>query len=118
MQSNKCKMCGGETEFRRIGSVQGLFCKTCDWNLVTSYIPEIELDETLYEVKVNNGDIHNINHVKIIAEVSGLNFLSSRKLLSEQNPTIFRGMALNVIRVRTALAQEGLDYEITPEFNY
>jgi hypothetical protein len=114
----RCERCGGETEFRRDVSVQGHFCKHCSWYAVTTYIPEIYLDQTDYEVRVRGGDYHNQNHVKAVATVSGRNFLAARKLLQESDPLVFKGRAPQVAEVRDVLAAAGLAHEIQPAFPY
>jgi hypothetical protein len=106
-------------EARREGSIQGLFCTNCDWSIVTTYIPEILLDETLYEVSIINGDAQNKQHIKTVAQVASVNFLAARKLLQEQSPfVVFRGIATEVVKVREVLCMVGLVYEITPEFHW
>lgn len=118
MEPNKCEVCGGELEYRREGSTQGYFCKNCDWAVVTTYIPEIEMDDTCYEIRVANADYENASHIKAVSAVSGLNFLATRKLLQTRAPVVFRGMATEAVRVRAALAKEGLNCSFSPEFPY
>jgi hypothetical protein len=118
MASERCEKCGGELEYRREGSVQGLYCKQCGWQVVTTYIPEIEVDETDYEVRARGGDFHNEAHVKAVADVSGRNFLGARKLLQESEPLVFRGKAPGVARVREVLGAAGIAYRIAPPFPY
>lgn len=105
-------------EFRREGSVQGYYCKTCDWAVVTTYIPPEQLDETKYQVRVLSGDLHNENHVRAVATVSGRNFIQARQLLQQQTPIVFEGLAVDVLKAREALNTAGVRYEIEPTFNY
>ena len=106
-------------EIRQEGSTQELFCTNCDWSIVTTYIPEILLDETLYEVSIIVGDPQNKQHIKTVAQVASVNFLAARKLLQEQSPfVVFRGIATEVVKVREVLCMVGLVYEITPEFHW
>jgi hypothetical protein len=118
MQPTKCEACGGEVEFRREGSVQGFYCKDCDWAVVTTYIPKIELDETKYQVRVSGGDFHNEEQVRAVSAVSGLNFIAARKLLQQENSLVFEGEAPKVLEVRNKLADAGLRPEISPQFSY
>ncbi|HLO87738.1 MAG TPA: hypothetical protein VK203_22405 [Nostocaceae cyanobacterium] len=112
-----CEQCGSPMEVRREGSTQGLYCTNCDWSVVTTYIPAIILDETLYKVSILNGDAQNKQHIRAVAQIVNVNFLAARKLLQEQSPLIvFRGDAKEVVRVREVLSMAGLVYEITPEF--
>ena len=118
MQNEKCEQCGGALEFRKNGSVQGYFCKGCDWALVTTFIPDIQLDETQYTIAVSGGDYHNELHIKAVADASQINFLSARKLLQQVNPEVFKGEATKVIKVRESLSSAGLICNINPPFSY
>ncbi|AFZ26623.1 hypothetical protein Cylst_4545 [Cylindrospermum stagnale PCC 7417] len=112
-----CEKCGSQMEIRQEGSTQGLFCTNCDWSIVTTYIPETQRDETLYEVSIINGDAQNKQHIRTVAQVANVNFLAARKLLQERSPfVVFRGNAKEVVRVREVLSMPELVYEITPEF--
>ena len=118
MKPESCEKCGGEVEYRREGSVEGAFCKNCDWSVVTTYIPPIQLDETPYEVRVANGDPHNESHIKAVAHASGVNFLSARNLLQQASPLVFKGEASKVVELRRALQAAGLNIDIRPPFPY
>jgi hypothetical protein len=116
--NGKCEGCGGELEYRINGSVQGYFCERCGWAVVTTYIPEIDLDDTKYSVFACGGDYKKDAHVRAVSEVAGVNFLSARKLLQQERPTVFQGRARAVEKVRVVLAEAGLSCEISPSFPY
>lgn len=118
MQHEACDRCGGELEFRREGSVQGLYCKNCGWAQVTTYIQEIELDETKYKVFVSGGDFHNESHVRAVSKVSGLNFVAARKLLQDRHATVLEDVATKVRQALITLSAAGLQYEIRPPFKW
>ena len=118
MKPDKCESCGGELEFRREGSVQGLYCKNCDWALVTTYIAPIELDETKYKIRIAGANYTDEKQVKAVSTVSCLNFIQTRKLLQQENPIVFEGVAPNVMKARDALIAAGLYCDISPPFNY
>jgi hypothetical protein len=103
-------------EPRREGSAHGLFCKSCDWSVVTTRIPAILLDETIYEVRLMGGDFRNDAHVKAVAEVSGRNFLGARKLLQERESLVYKGLAPAVARAEAVLTAAGISVQITPPF--
>lgn len=105
-------------EVRQEGSTQGLYCTGCDWSVVTTHIPEIRIDATEYEVRVCRGDYRNEQHVKAVSKVSKMNFLASRKLLQDTQPLVFRGEAVDVVRVREILVAAGIDFAISPEFRW
>jgi hypothetical protein len=118
MQPTNCEACGGDIEFRREDSVQGLYCKICDSAVVTTYIPRIDIDETIYRVRVLDADFHNEDHVRIVSAISGLKFLAARRLLQQEKPLMLEGKAPNVLQARDKLVNAGLRTEISPEFNY
>jgi len=112
-----CESCGALVEARREGSVQGVFCTRCDWAVVTTWLPEILRDETLYEVKVVAGDYKNEKHIKAIAKLKELNFLAARKLLqTESSFVVFNGKAAQLVDVRGVLISACMEYVIRPEF--
>jgi hypothetical protein len=115
----RCDACGGELEFRREGSVQGYYCKNCGWSVVTTYIPEVELDETIYQVRVSGADYHNEAQVRAVASAAGTNFIEARRLLKDDpHPLIFEGRANQVVKARAALVAVGLRFAISPQFNH
>jgi hypothetical protein len=116
MTAERCTRCGGDMEPRREGSAQGLFCKSCDWSVVTTQIPAILLDETIYEVRLMGGDFRNDAHVKAVAEVSGRNFLGARKQLQERESLVYKGQAPAVARAEAVLTAAGISVQITPPF--
>jgi hypothetical protein len=116
MTAERCTRCGGDMESRREGSAQGLFCKSCDWSVVTTRIPAILLDETIYEVRLMGGDFRNDTHIKAVAEASGQNFLGARKQLQEREPLVYKGHAPEVARAAAVLTAAGMSVQITPPF--
>lgn len=116
MTAERCTQCGGDMAFRREGSTQGLFCKHCDLSVVTTYIPAMLLDETIYEVRATGGDFRNETHVKAVAELSGRNFLGARKLLQEREPLVYKGKAPAVARAEAVLTAAGIGIQIEPDF--
>lgn len=116
MTTERCTQCGGELEPRREGSTQGLFCKHCGWSVVTTYIPAILLDQTIYEIRLVSGDFHDERHIKAVAEVSGRNFLGARQLLQERDPLIYTGKAVDVARAEAVLIAAGIGVQIVPPF--
>lgn len=112
-----CPQCGGQTELRREGSTQGLFCTKCDWSVVTTVLPDIFRDTSSYEVRVISGDFKNDRQLKAVAQVTGGNFLASRKLLQQAgNFLVFTGAAPDVVAVRDVLSAAGLELTIEPPF--
>lgn len=113
-----CQRCGGEIEFHQKGSTQGMFCKNCDWSLVTTYIPKIRTDTTIYSIFIVEADYKNINQIKEISKVCGKNYIDTRILLQQENKTIYEGKAIKILEIKGILDSVGVKYSILPEFNY
>jgi hypothetical protein len=111
-----CEKCGSPTVMRSEGSTQGLYCTKCDWSVVTTHIPEILLDTTVYEIRLTGGDYRNEEHVKTVAHVSGVNFLAARKLLQQKSPLVFTGLASRIVEIRKTLNSVNLKHQINPAF--
>jgi hypothetical protein len=111
-----CEKCGSPTEVVREGRTQGLRCTKCDWSVVTTYTRPIQLDGTLYEVRLVHGDYKSARHVKAIAHVTGVNFLAARRLLREAHPVVFNGKAEDAGRARAELVDVGITVEIRPDY--
>ena len=112
-----CEFCGCPLIHKIEGSTQGLFCTSCGkWGAVTSYIPLVETDETLYHLYLTNGDPRNINHIRAISKISTKNFKESKELLNTSNAEIYSGVATDVKVVVDELEQARLKYLIQPLF--
>ncbi|WP_165670254.1 hypothetical protein [Metapseudomonas otitidis] len=117
MSSLACEVCGGRLEAFNEGSAQGLRCVDCEWSLVTTQIPEIRVDEQEYDIHCD-GDFKSGAHIRAVAEVSGLNFLESRKALEGGRFVVLSGQAIDVLRVKETLESAGVRYSIEPDFRW
>lgn len=117
-QNFLCPECGSITEKFNEGLTTGIKCTECSWSVATTYIPPIEKDHTLYELKIQNGDHKNKNQIKIISKISGVNFLEARNLLKQENPTIFKGNAIEIKKIKSILEKENITTNIQPNFTW
>jgi hypothetical protein len=111
-----CEICGSPTEGFREGRSDGIRCTQCDWSVATTYTPPIQLDRTIYEVRIDHGDYRDTLQVKAIAQVTGSNLLNAREFLQSSRPMVFRGDASHVAEVRDSLIAAGLIVSIQPDF--
>jgi hypothetical protein len=118
VMTDRCEACGAilGLEFRRAERSEGLFCGRCDWSVATNFFSAVDVDETEYKVHVSGGDPHNGLHVAAIAKVSGQGFAAARHLLHDTDPVVFTGRALDVLKVREALKEAGLQMRTAPPF--
>ena len=105
-------------ELRKQGSSQGLFCTKCDWAVVTTYFPDIVRDTTNYHIYLINGNPHDATHIKMVADITKLNYIKSKALLMSESPEIFVGRAVDIIELRDRLNQAGLFTDISPDFTW
>lgn len=113
-----CENCGTATEYSLEGSTACWRCPNCGWSVVTTSIPEIELDETKYSVFVTASDYKNKEQVKAVSEVSGKNFLEARKAMQEERVLILQEEAVTVAKARDLLQKSGVGFEIEPKFPF
>ena len=111
-----CEKCGSPTEVFREGRTQGVRCTQCDWSVVTTYTPPIQLDRAIYEVRIEHGDYQDAKQIKVIAHVIGGNFLSARDILKNGQPVVFTGDAQHVRQVCDSLLAVGVVVAVHPAF--
>jgi DNA-directed RNA polymerase subunit RPC12/RpoP len=111
-----CEKCGNQMEVFREGRTQGIRCTHCDWSVVTTYTPPIQLDRTIYDVRVERGDYRNPEQVKAIAHVMGGNFLTAREAAKNSQSLVLSSDAQHVMQVRDSLLAAGVVVIIRPEF--
>lgn len=109
-----CPQCGGDALGFREGRTDGLLCTQCDWSVATTYTPPIQLDRTIYEVRIERGNYQDAKQVKAIAHVIGGNFLSARGLLKNEQSVVFSGDAQHVMQVRDLQLAVGVVVAIQP----
>ena len=77
-KKNKCDICGKEL----IPIIEGhsliLTCSEHGGRIATTYFSDMELDSTNYEIFLQPNNIVNKDNIKIVSEISNLNFLESK----------------------------------------
>ncbi len=115
---SKCEKCGAKTEYRVEGSTQGLFCTTCDWNLVATKISEIEQDITKYKLFLVFFDPRNKDQLKALAKSANINLLQARNMSKKDKPLVIEGEAIEVAKIKKLFDFLSIKYTIEPEFPY
>lgn len=112
-----CEFCGGKLKSLILGNLSGLFCDNCQqWAVVTTYIPQINLDENLYKIYLVNKEKADRSNIKLIANISNINFLEAKKLLDNSNSIIYEGKAIEVVKIIKELKKAKLEFKCIPEF--
>ena len=112
-----CEKCGAEMRPYQEGHTGGMLCPECGWGWATTITPAIDADETLYTVKISKpGKITN-DMIKLYAELSGINYMQTKKALEEGNAEI-SGLATDIQKTLPRLYEAGLEFTITPDYPY
>ena len=116
---NICKKCCGKMIFTIEGSIQGQKCSRCgEWGYMTTYIPEIQNDKTIYSIFLQEENPVTLEIIKTVAMISNLNFVNTKELLSETYPKIFEGSAVDTLTAAKVLKGNRIKYRIYPDFKY
>jgi hypothetical protein len=116
---DKCNKCGGELVYRQEGRIQGAYCMNCcTWAVIATYFPEYEVDETDYCIYAINAQFEDLNKIRVVSAITGMNYLDVRKLLQQDKTIIFKGKAPEIMKIRKTLDDAGMHYEIEPDFKY
>lgn len=119
MEENKyfCPKCGQEMVERYEKPALNLVCPKCGCQIATSRWEEIDLDDNDYEIILKATINPKINALKIVSKLTGLNFLSTKKLL-EKGGKLLKGKAHEIKDKRDLLVKEKIEFEIVPFFPY
>lgn len=113
-----CSTCGSKLVFKIQDSVQGLFCPHCGWQVVTTYVPPIQKDQTTYRVHVNGVSNPSINQIRLISKICRSHYLETKKNLAQPSPMIYEGMAESVLDIAKELSANQIAFKIVPVFPY
>jgi DNA-directed RNA polymerase subunit RPC12/RpoP len=113
-----CPKCGSEMiniiEERTIGTR----CPQCGWSVVTTYTHPIDQDVGRYEIEIKKMDHPSENQIKVISNLSGINFLRARKKIKEGGLVFFQITARQTASIKKMLIDAGLSPIIKPEFKW
>ncbi|MBQ7503115.1 hypothetical protein IJT93_10505 [bacterium] len=113
-----CEECGAGMEWFRRGGCCGWECKSCGWNVATSWFDPIEMDQTAYSISLEPSENPAVSKLKLTAEIAGVNWLEAKKLIENAPAELFRGPAPQIKEIRDKLEAAGMKYKIEPEFPY
>lgn len=114
----KCKKCNREMTLEINGTTQGWYCPVCGLNIVTSYIEDINIDETEYALYIKETADLDFEKIKTIAKISGVNYIEARKMLETKEMSILKAKAKEIKEAIKKLEEFRIDYCITPKFGY
>ncbi|MCD2511653.1 hypothetical protein [Comamonas endophytica] len=114
----RCPQCGSPAEKIHEGLTIGEKCTRCNWSVVTTYIPSIEQDDTLYSINLKNANHHDKDQIKAISKIAGINFLQARNLLQKEKIIVFKGKATEIKLIKSILENANISINIHPKFNW
>ncbi len=114
---NICPNCGHQLRIKREYPSFALICDHCGWGVATTMWDPIDLDETEYVIRLAEGNIVNKKTLSLISQMTGLNFILSKKLI-ESFGILWSGKAREAKEKIDFLKEQEISFTITPEFPY
>ena len=114
-----CEKCG--SLMRPLDSQKpiGMTCDKCGWGWATSFIEPIYNDMQIYIVTLSSVASVTKETIKTIAEITGQNFLQTKKKLDNLPQMVFTGKAPEVAKICGIMkSSQGVEFEVSPEFPY
>ena len=112
-----CPLCGEEMIMVYEKPALNYDCPRCGFALATTAFEEIDLDETIYQIVVSKEEKPTIDHIRVVSEFSGKNFIQSREFLLSGG-IIFQGVATQIKEKTANFDKNGIKYAIIPDFPY
>ena len=100
------------------GATQGWRCPVCGWNIITTYIEDIDSDETEYSLYIKNVTEVDAEKIKFIAKTANVNFVIAKKMLEKKEACILKAKAPKIKTVIVKLQELGINFKVTPSFYY
>lgn len=119
MEENKylCPKCGTEMIVDYEKPALNLTCPKCGCKIATTKWEDIDLDDTDYEIVLKPSINYSMEQIKFISNLTGLNFISSKKLL-ENGGSLLKAKAIELREKKKLLDKTGINYSVLPEFPY
>ena len=76
-----CEKCKGKMNWSIEGATHGWRCPMCGWNIITTYIEDIDRDETEYSLYIKNVTEVDAEKIKFVAKTSNVNFVIARQMI-------------------------------------
>lgn len=117
MVNIKCEKCEHEMVKYETATCEGLRCPNCGWNIVTTKMEPIDLDETIYVVSIQEILNPTKNEIKEVSKALNVNYLLASKFLKEGKAN-FDGKARDIIEKLKEMSDNGIHFSVTPKFPY
>lgn len=119
MEENKyiCPKCGSEMIAIYEKPALNLTCPNCGCKITTTKWDDIDLDDTDFEIIIEPVSNPSIKQIKFISNFSGLNFINSKKILSEGGSLLI-DKAVEIKEKISLLKKADIRFIISPDFPY
>ena len=113
----KCPNCGNEVKVIFNGREIINKCLKCDYEVVTTYNSQIDLDNTKYVISILVGNETSLDNIKLISKLTGDNFIQSKKYL-ESGYSFEKEYAEGILEKKKIFDEYKIKYQISPKFSY
>lgn len=100
------------------GATQGWRCPACGWNIITTYVDEINVDETEYSLYIRNVQEIDKEKIKFIAKTANVNFVIAKQMLQETEVCILKAKAPDIKVIIAKLQELNIDFNVSPMFKF
>lgn len=113
-----CEKCKGKMNWSIEGATQGWRCPVCGWNIITTYIEEINTDETEYSLYIKKVTEIDAEKIKFVAKTANVNFVIAKQMLEKKEACILKAKASKIKSVIAKLQELNIDFSVNPSFKY
>ena len=100
------------------GATQGWRCPVCGWNIITTYIEEINTDETEHSLYIKKVTEIDAEKIKFVAKTANVNFVIAKQMLEKKEACILKEKAPKIKSVIAKLQELNIDFSVNPSFKY
>ena len=117
LEDDACPWCHCRTESFCEDSVMGIRCTNCEWCIVTTYTEPIRADTTLYTLSIDKIDNADLDQLRTVSKLLGVNYLEARKLLQNGDAKMVN-QAVETQKYKLLLNSKNITFNIYPDFQY
>lgn len=113
-----CEKCKEKMNWSIEGATQGWRCPVCGWNILTTYIDEINTDETEYSLYIKKVTETDAEKIKFVAKIANVNYVIAKQMLEKKESCILKAKAFKIKSVIAKLQELNIDFSVKPSFKY